>query len=131
MNNVIIFDGVCNLCNGFVDFIIRKDGKKIFRFVSNQDPVGKKILSQFPEVPEGDAMTIYYLEDGKLYSRSKAVLQIARSMPAPYKWAYSFRILPLFFRNFMYDIISRNRYKWFGKRDSCRVPTPEEKQRFL
>ena len=84
MNNVIIFDGVCNLCNGFVDFIIRRDKKKIFRFVSNQDPAGKEILSRFPEIPKGDAMTIYYLEDGELFSRSKAVLRIAKMMNAPF-----------------------------------------------
>jgi predicted DCC family thiol-disulfide oxidoreductase YuxK len=131
MNNVIIFDGVCNLCNGFVDFIIKRDKKKIFHFVSNQDDEGKKILSRFPEVPDGDAMTIYYLEDGKLYSKSQAVLRIAKSMSAPYNWFSSFRIFPLAFRNFMYNFIARNRYKWFGKRDTCRVPSSEERERFL
>jgi len=131
MINVIIFDGVCNLCNGFVDFIIRKDKKKIFRFVSNQDEAGKAILSRFPEVPKGDAMTIYYLEDGKLYSRSKAVLRIAKMLNAPFSWMYAFSVLPLFISNSIYDLVARNRYKWFGKRDTCRVPTKEERERFL
>ncbi|MBK7429523.1 MAG: DUF393 domain-containing protein [Bacteroidetes bacterium] len=131
MNNVIIFDGVCNLCNGFVDFIIRRDKKKIFRFVSNQDPAGKEILSRFPEIPKGDAMTIYYLEDGELFSRSKAVLRIAKMMNAPFSWLYAFSILPLFLSNSIYGLVARNRYKWFGKRDTCRVPTIEERERFL
>ena len=110
MNNVIIFDGVCNLCNGFV---------------------GKEILSRFPEIPKGDAMTIYYLEDGELFSRSKAVLRIAKMMKAPFSWLYAFSILPLFLSNSIYGLVARNRYKWFGKRDTCRVPTIEERERFL
>lgn len=131
MNNVIIFDGICNLCNGFVDFVIRKDKKKIFHFVANQSNAGREILQRFPEVPKGDAMTIYYLEDGKLFSRSNAVLQIAKSLPTPFSWINALSILPLFIRNAFYNIVARNRYNWFGKRDTCRIPNPSDKDRFL
>lgn len=130
-NNLIIFDGICSLCNGFVDFVIRKDKKKIFYFTSNQEESGQRILSQFPAVPKENVLTIYYMEDGKLYSRSTAVLRIARLLPFPYSLLYGFMIIPVFIRNAVYNFVARNRYRWFGRRDTCRVPTAEEKERFI
>ena len=129
-NHIIFFDGVCNLCNSSVNFIIRYDKRNIFHFASLQWDVARELLSE--NYPEGDDFqTILYYENGKIYEKSTAVLRIARKLGYPWKAAYGFIIVPKFIREAIYLLISRNRYKWFGRRDRCMIPSPELKNKFL
>ena len=127
---VILFDGVCNLCNASVQFIIKKDSKKNFMFSSLQSDAAQAILLQY-NLENLDFDTIILLEDGIIYDRSTAILKIARKLSGFTKLSYVFIIVPKFIRDFVYKIISKNRYKWFGKRDMCMIPTEELKLRFL
>ena len=130
MNSIIIFDGVCNFCNASVNFIMDRDSKKIFKFTANQNEAGQKILSE-ANIPTEDVGTLYYLENGNLYKESAAVLRIARQLKFPWNLGYAFIIVPPFIRNAVYRLIARNRYNWFGKKESCRLPSPEEAARFI
>jgi predicted DCC family thiol-disulfide oxidoreductase YuxK len=127
---VIFFDGVCNLCNASVQFIIKKDSKKNFMFSSLQSDAAQAILLQ-NKLENLDFDTIILLEDGIIYDKSTAILKILRKLSGLYKLGYIFIVVPKFIRDFVYKIISKNRYKWFGKRDSCMIPTEELKLRFL
>lgn len=127
---VVIFDGVCELCNRTVDFIIKRERKPYFYFTANQNPPGRKILQDFGVDPDKNN-TIYLFENGKLYHRSTAALRIARKLSFPWMLLYAFIILPTFLRNWVYNFIAKRRYRWFGKRDTCRIPSEEEIARFL
>lgn len=129
-NHIIIFDGVCNFCNASVNFIMRNDRKSVFFFTANQHASGQEILKSF-QVPAEEVGTVYYLEKGKLYRKSTAALRISRHLRFPFFLAYGFMIVPAFIRNAVYDVIARNRYKWFGKKESCRMPSAEEAARFI
>ncbi|HEY5124496.1 MAG TPA: DCC1-like thiol-disulfide oxidoreductase family protein [Ignavibacteria bacterium] len=128
--SLILFDGVCNFCNSSVNFIIRRDKKNIFRFASLQSETGQKCLSEF-NFSQTEFDTIILIEKGELYTRSTAALRIAKSIRGIWKLFYIFIIIPRPIRNYFYDLLSRNRYKWFGKRYACRIPSEEEKNRFL
>ena len=129
-NHIILFDGVCNLCNSSVNFVIRHDKRNIFHFASLQWSVARDLLEEsYPE--GGNFHTILYYENGKIFEKSTAVLKIARQLGFPWKVAYCFIIIPKFIRDAVYMFISRNRYKWFGKRDKCMIPSPELKNKFL
>jgi predicted DCC family thiol-disulfide oxidoreductase YuxK len=125
---VLLFDGVCNLCNGIVDFIIRKDRKKQFRFISLQSEAGIAVLQRFP-VPEG-LDSVVLLHKGKVFTESDAAIEVARLLPLPWNMAVIFKIIPRPWRNSIYRKIARNRYRWFGKKDSCRLPSSEERAYF-
>ena len=127
---VILFDGVCNLCNASVQFIIKRDSKKKFMFSSLQSDAAQAILLQY-NLENLDFNTIILIEDGMIYDKSTAILKIFRKLSSIFKLAYVFIIVPKFIRDFIYNIISKNRYKWFGKRDTCMIPTEELKSRFL
>lgn len=127
---IILFDGVCNLCNSSVQFIIKRDSKKIFMFSSLQSDAGQDILLQ-NNLGNLDFSSIILLEDGIIYDKSTAILKITRRLSGIYKMGYLFIIIPKFIRDFVYNKISKNRYKWFGKKDSCMIPTEELKLRFL
>lgn len=128
--HIIFFDGVCNLCNSSVNFIIAKDQKDMFRFASLQSDVAKNVLGQgYPR--QGQFDTILYLENGKIFSHSTAVLRIARNLKFPWCMAWGLMIVPPFLRDFFYRIISRNRYQWFGRKDQCMIPSPKLKAKFL
>ena len=128
--SIILFDGVCNLCNSSVNFIIDHDKKNVFRFASLQSDAGQSLLKKF-NLNVKDFNSIILVENDKFYERSSAVMKIVRKFPGLWKFLYLFIIIPPPVRNFVYDIIADNRYKWFGKKESCRVPTPELKEKFL
>jgi len=125
---IIFFDGVCNLCNGAINFIIDRDKKGYFKFAPLQSKIAKKFV---PQSVIENTDSIIYLDSGQLYSKSTAALKIARHLDGPWKGFYAFIIIPKFIRDYFYDLIAKNRYKWFGKRESCRMPTKEIKNRFL
>ena len=127
---VILFDGVCNLCNGAVQFIIKRDNTSKFLFASLQSDFGQSQLQKFGLDPS-KLHSIIAIDNGKFYERSDAALKIASGLAQPWPMLGVFRILPRFFRDWVYDLISKNRYKMFGKRESCMIPTPELKGRFV
>lgn len=127
---LILFDGVCNLCNGAVLFVIRRDRKGIFRFASLQSPVGERIVQQLRPGTR-DLYSIIFLKEGRVFDRSTAALEIARLLGPPWSLLYVFRIVPRFLRDAIYNLIARYRYRLFGKKDECMIPTPELKARFL
>ncbi len=130
MDHIIFFDGVCNLCNSSVDFIIRRDRKAVFKFISLQSPLATELLAPYP-VDTSHMKTFVLLKQNKLFTRSDAALEVARDLDGIWRFLYYFKIVPGFIRNAVYRVISRNRYRWFGKRDTCRLPSASEKARFL
>ncbi|RYG41099.1 MAG: thiol-disulfide oxidoreductase DCC family protein [Chitinophagaceae bacterium] len=126
---VILFDGVCNLCNGAVNFIIRRDVHKIFRFAPLQSDAGTKLREQY--AIQGELESILLITGGRMYKMSDAALKIAAKLSLPYSLLYGFIIVPPFIRNAVYKLIARNRYKWFGRQESCMMPTPDVNERFL
>lgn len=127
---VILFDGVCNLCSAAVQFVIKRDKKKIFRFASLQSSFGHSLLQKH-QLPATDFNSFILFEDGKLYTKSTGALKVSRQLAAPWHLFYLFIIVPPFIRNSIYNVIAKNRYKWFGKKESCLMATPELKIRFF
>ncbi len=127
----MLFDGVCNFCNSSVNFIIDRDKEKRFLFASLQSDYAAKILLENGMGGKDFDSIVLLSPDGKIYKRSSAALRIALRLKFPWFLFYAFIIIPPFIRDFCYEIIARNRYKWFGKRDACRIPTPEERERFV
>jgi len=127
---VILFDGVCNLCNGSVNFIIDRDKEAYFKFASLQSAEGTELLASH-QLPADKLDSIVLVEGARYYQRSTAALRIARKLRGLWPLLYAFIIIPPFIRNLVYDFIAKNRYRWFGRADSCRMPTPELKNRFL
>jgi predicted DCC family thiol-disulfide oxidoreductase YuxK len=128
--NVILFDGVCNMCNTAVNFVIDHDSKAVFKFASLQSEQGKAIGRQYG-IDTTQLESVVLIKDGKAYAKSDAALQIARQFDGLWSWLYAFVIVPRFIRDSLYKWVANNRYKWFGKRESCRMPTKELKARFL
>ncbi len=129
-HQIILFDGVCNLCNGAVQFIIKRDKKDIFRFASLQSETGQRLLKQH-NINAASIYTIVLISDEKAYIKSSAALRIARHLSGIWKLAYYYKVIPEFIRDAVYDFIARNRYNWFGKKDQCMIPTAELKKKFL
>lgn len=127
--SIILFDGVCNLCSGAVQFILKRDRKKQFVFASLQSEVGKALLLKYKVNTRVE--TIILLQSEKWFSQSEAALEIARNLSGGWPLLYAFKIVPRFVRDGIYDWISRNRYRFFGKKDACMIPSPEWKNRFL
>ncbi|GMV90363.1 MAG: thiol-disulfide oxidoreductase [Candidatus Hydrogenedentota bacterium] len=127
---VLLFDGVCNLCNGAVQFIIKRDTDAQFRFASLQSDAGQALLNQH-DLPTEDFDTMVYIEGDTVYTKSTAGLRIARRLGGLWPLLYAFIVIPRPIRDAVYGVIVRNRYRWFGKRDDCMVPTPDLRARFL
>ncbi|GAA4497540.1 thiol-disulfide oxidoreductase DCC family protein [Hymenobacter ginsengisoli] len=131
----ILFDGVCNLCNGFVQFVIRHDARGRFRFAALQSELGQALLAAHGQPPTAASPagpdSVILLEGGQLYSHSTAVLRIARQLDGPWRLAAVGRLLPQRWRDAAYRLVARHRYGWFGRQESCLVPTPELRARFL
>ncbi|TPD70591.1 thiol-disulfide oxidoreductase DCC family protein [Flavobacterium microcysteis] len=128
---IILFDGVCNLCDSSIQFIIKHDKKDIFRFVALQSEIGLEIINHIGiDTTKIDSILLY--EPGKAYYyKAQAALKIAKELGGIYTAISWFSILPNFLTNTVYDYIARNRYKWYGKKDACMIPTPELKAKFL
>lgn len=135
MNNkechpIILFDGICNLCNASVQYVIRHDPKKNFRFASLQSRFAQEILSN-NNLPVNDFNSFVLFDDNKVFTRSTAALKVAQKLNGFIKLLYACIIIPKFIRDAVYNIIAKNRYKWFGKKNECMIPTAELKSLFL
>lgn len=128
--HIILFDGVCNLCNGLVQFILRYDKKEIFRLGSLQSNSAREILTKYG-LDETQMSSVVLVSDGKVFLRSNAVLKIFGMLGYPWRVAKLFSIIPAQLRDSVYHLIARKRYSWFGKRDQCMVPLPKYSNRFI
>ena len=129
MNRIILFDGVCNLCNQSVQFIIKRDKNTSFKFASLQGNTGGKLIKQY-QIDER-VESIVLIENNKYYIKSSAAIRICLHLSGFWKLFALFLIIPKFIRDFFYDIIAKNRYRWFGKLDHCMLPTQNLKDKFL
>ena len=125
-HKIILFDGVCNLCNSAINFVIKRDKKNVFKFATLQSEYAKN-LGLDPSKMD----SIVLIDGGNRYSKSSAALHIAKYLSSGYPLLYAFMVLPKFLRDWVYDYIAKNRYKWFGKKESCMIPTPELQEKFL
>ncbi len=127
---VVVFDGVCNLCDATVRFILDRDPAGRFRFAANQSAVGRELLARHGLDPT-DLSSVYLIEDGRLWARSTAVLRIVRHLRRPWPLAYGLILVPRPVRDLAYRVVARLRYRLFGRRKACRLPRPGERSRFL
>jgi predicted DCC family thiol-disulfide oxidoreductase YuxK len=129
-SHIILFDGVCTLCESSVRFIIKHDKAGLFKFTQAQSVIGQQMQSDL----DMDALasgTLILIKNGKAFCKSDAALEIAKDLTGPWKALICFKIIPACLRNAVYDVISRRRYRWFGKRDTCMIPDEAFKERFL
>lgn len=127
---IVLFDGVCNLCNGAVQFIIKRDRKKQFLFGSLQGAAGQLYLQRF-HLPTAELTSFVLVENDTAYTRSTGALRTLKHLGSGWPLLYVFIIVPKFIRDGIYNWIAANRYKWFGKKEACSVPTPEQRAQFL
>lgn len=129
---LILFDGGCNLCNSSVLYVIKRDKKNTFMFAPLQSETGKRIIEKFNiDTTKTDSILLYNPEKDKINYKSKAALKIASQLGFPTNILAVFLIIPSFISNWVYDFIAKNRYKWYGKKEVCMIPTPELKSKFL
>ncbi len=125
-NPIIFYDGLCGLCDRSVQFIIKNDKRKKFRFATLQSDFAEQILGD-----DANADTFILFENGKIITRSTAALRVCKILSGKLSLLYIFILVPAFIRDTFYDLIARNRYKWFGHFDECKIPTPEQKELFI
>jgi len=130
MPDIVVFDGVCNLCTHSVQFILRHEARPHFQFAPLQSPAGERLLKTFGFSPD-DARTFVLIADGKPYVKSDAAILVAKRFRGVWKLVGLVWVIPRPIRNWIYDVVARNRYQWFGKAEACMVPTPELRSRFL
>ena len=130
LSPIILFDGVCNFCNAGINFIIKQDKHKVFRFAALQSAAGQRLLSQY-NLPNNEFESFVLIDNGKVYQKSAAGIKVYGKLPWYWKWTQVFWLAPKFIRDAVYNWIARNRYKWFGKKEQCMMPTPGVKQRFM
>ena len=132
MNNpkIILFDGVCNLCDSTIQKIIELDKKNIFKFASLQSEFGQDFLKKH-QLNEEEFQSMILIDGENFYTKSDAALRIGKELGGIYSIAGFFLVVPKFIRNSVYDFIAKNRYKWFGKKESCWIPTPELQEKFI
>ena len=128
---LILFDGVCNLCNTSVLYVIKHDKVNRFMFAPLQSDSGKQIIEKFNVDPSKTDSILLYSEEKGLSVKSSAALHIAKHLGFPRSLMSIFFIVPTFIRNWVYDFVAKNRYKWYGKKETCMIPTPELTSRFL
>ena len=129
-NKVIVFDGVCNFCNAFVNFVLDRDSKHLFKFGTLQSQPAQEILRHF-QLPIEEYETFLLIDQGKLFTKSTAAIKILRHLGIPRSLFRIFMMIPRQIRDPFYDFVARHRYQWMGKSDSCRVPTQQELNRFV
>jgi len=127
---IILFDGVCNLCNSAVDFVVKRDKKSVIKFAALQSDAGERLLKEF-SLPRDNFNSFVFVEGGISYTRSSAALKLCKYLTGLWPLMYGFIIVPKFIRDFIYKWVAKNRYKWFGKREQCMIPTQGLKNRFL
>ncbi len=127
---IVLFDGVCNLCNAAVRFIIKRDKKNLFKFTSLQSAFGQSVLQKF-HLSDEPLNSFILFEKGKVYKRSTAALMVAKQLSGGWPLLYAFMIVPPFIRDAVYNFIANNRYKWFGKKDACWIPTRALQSKFI
>jgi predicted DCC family thiol-disulfide oxidoreductase YuxK len=130
MSAIILFDGVCNFCNGAVNFIIERDRAGYFKFAPLQSEIGEKLLAEHG-VNKIETDSVVLIEDGRVYTYSTAALRVARKLSGAWSWFYAFIVVPPFIRDFFYKLFAKYRYRMFGKQDACLLPTPDVRARFL
>lgn len=130
LNNVIVFDGVCNFCSGAIPFIIKRDRNAVFRFTPLQSNLGRRILQEHGFDPD-DVRTFLLTKNGRCFDRSDAALEMIREFSWIWQLLRILRLLPKFFRDWFYNRLADNRYRWFGRKESCMIPGDEIKSRFL
>lgn len=131
MRSIILFDGVCNLCNSSVNFVLDRDKEKKFMFAALQSDIGKKLLLSHDINLPGNYDSVILIKDSKVYKKSAAALEIAKDLGGVWQLLYIFKIIPSFVSNILYDLVANNRYRFFGKREVCRMPEPGVQERFL
>ncbi len=127
---MVLFDGWCNLCNGWVEFVLRIDKEGVVRFSPLQSEAGRTLL-EGAGLPTDTGDTVVLIDGSSAWTESGAALRVARLLPWPYRLLYALVVLPRPIRDAVYRLVARNRYRWFGRRTECRVPSPEERERFL
>ncbi len=130
MSAIILFDGVCNFCNNSINFVIKHDKKNYFKFAPLQSERGGELLDKY-KISRAETDSVVVVENEKAYTHSTAALRIAKGLGGIWSLAYIFIVVPKFIRDAAYNLIARNRYKWFGKKDACMLPTPEIRGKFL
>lgn len=128
---IILFDGVCNLCDATIQYVIKKDVKDVFRFVAIQSELGQKIINYIKVDTSQTDSIILYIPGKAYFVKADAAFNIAKELGGLISLTSIFSVLPQFLKNFGYDFVAKNRYKWYGKKDSCMMPTPELKSKFL
>jgi predicted DCC family thiol-disulfide oxidoreductase YuxK len=127
---IILFDGVCNFCNAIVNFIIRQDKENVFLFAALQSESGKRLLELYNiNWQRSDSFVV--IENDKAYMKSNAALKLYAKLPWYWKWTQVFWIVPKFIRDWVYNVVAKNRYRWFGKKDQCVIPSQNVRERFL
>lgn len=129
--SVVLFDGVCNFCDQSVQFIIQRDALGKFKFASLQSETGQILLERYGLNKHKAIDTVVLIQDGKAYIKSKAALKIVAQLESPFRFLSIFRIVPTFISDFFYDIFAANRYRFFGKKEHCMIPSAEQRARFL
>ena len=129
-HSIILFDGVCNLCNGAVNFVIKRDPRNVFKFTPLQEKQGVLLLKKHA-VDARKLDSIVLIENGNVYIKSSAALRIAKKLSGLWPLFFVLLIIPSFIRDGVYDFIAKNRYKWFGKKEQCMIPTPGLREKFL
>ena len=130
MGAIVLFDGVCNFCNGAVNWVIERDKEGYFKFAALQSEIGEELAAKHG-IDRNETDSVVLIEDDKVYTYSDAALRIARKLNGVWSKAYTLRLVPRAFRDFAYKLFARFRYKLFGKQDQCMLPTPEIRARFL
>ncbi len=127
---ILLFDGVCNMCNSLVTFVIKRDQEATFKFASLQSEVGQRILKEH-SLPSEQFDSFYYVDGQKVFTKSTAALKVAKELDGAWRLFYPFIVIPKPIRDIIYSLIAKNRYRWFGKREQCMLPNPDMKKRFL
>lgn len=131
VGGVVLFDGTCGLCDATVQFLIARDSRRFLRFAPLESPVGRQLLAAHGLPVEATPGSMVYIEGGRALTRSSAALAVARRLDGAWPLLAAFRVVPASVRDVVYRFIARNRYRWFGKLDACRIPDASQRERFL